>query len=502
MRRYAVGGLCLVGGIAWAVSLSFAPTAKPTIAPPPISAAPAAQAAVRSDAEIAAQVAALADIKSGEEITADIRAAIAAAPVRHIQSETEIVAQATALADIRSGEDITADIKAAAAPAPIRKTAIQSEAEIAAQAATLADIKSGVEITAEIKAAVEAFTASTAKQPVVQAALHPDVKSDDVAKPPAPAASAASQAESCPGHPDALGTSRVLTVTPGEFNLIGTIQYKQTLPLKDHEVVLTFDDGPIPPYTNSILDTLAANCVKATYFLVGEMARARPYLVRRIYNEGHTIGTHSQTHPFGFEHLSMDRVVRQVDGGIESVKTALGEPKALSFFFRIPGFGRTTAIEHFLESQGLLTWSADVDTDDWWRGSTPGAIVQRAMRRLNAKGRGIILMHDIHPATVMALPLLLRQLKANGYHVVQVVPGGDRPKSLPEVVATPAEKEAWPRVLRVSAEKDEPAKARLRHRVKLALAHGRSRRGSARREAGEIDYRNTSAADGRLTQSY
>jgi peptidoglycan/xylan/chitin deacetylase (PgdA/CDA1 family) len=60
-------------------------------------------------------------------------------------------------------------------------------------------------------------------------------------------ASVPASAETCPGNPDALGTSRVLTINPGEYTLLGTIQYKQKLPLNDHEVVLTFDDGPIPP---------------------------------------------------------------------------------------------------------------------------------------------------------------------------------------------------------------------------------------------------------------
>ena len=83
-------------------------------------------------------------------------------------------------------------------------------------------------------------------------------------------------AAECPGNPEALGTSRVLTINPGEFSRIGSMQYNQTLPLNDHEVVLTFDDGPIPPYSNSILDTLASECVKVTYFLVGEMAHAYP----------------------------------------------------------------------------------------------------------------------------------------------------------------------------------------------------------------------------------
>jgi len=241
----------------------------------------------------------------------------------------------------------------------------------------------------------------------------------------------------CPGNPDAIGTSRVLTMNPGEFTLLGTIQYKQTLPLKDHEVVITFDDGPLPPYTNIILDTLASQCVKVTYFLVGQMAHANPSIVRRIYNEGHTIGTHSQSHPHAFERLSMRRVEREVDDGINSVTAALGDATALSPFFRIPGFGRTNAIERFLEGKQLVIWSADVDTDDWWRGSSPEAIVQRAMRRLNEKGRGIILMHDIHRKTAMALPILLKELKTNGYNVVHVVAAGERPKSVPELMASP-----------------------------------------------------------------
>lgn len=278
-------------------------------------------------------------------------------------------------------------------------------------------------------------------------------------------------ADACPGHPDALGTSRVLTISPGEFNRIGRIQYKQTLPLNDHEVVLTFDDGPIPPYSNSILDTLDSQCVKATYFMVGEMAHAYPAIARRIYNAGHTIGTHTQHHPFGFEHLSIQRVEREVDGGIDSVDAALGDPKAVAPFFRIPGLGRTNAIEHFLESKALVTWSADVDTDDWWRGTTPSQLVKRAMRRLNEKGRGILLMHDIHPATAMALPTLLKELKSQGYHVVQVVPAGERPAVLPELVASPAENKGnWPHVLKTSATAGATDKPVLRRHIKKAHA--------------------------------
>ncbi len=281
-------------------------------------------------------------------------------------------------------------------------------------------------------------------------------------------------AQACPGHPDALGTSRVITVTPDEFKRIGSMQYKQELPLKDHEVVLTFDDGPIPPYTNVILDELAAQCVKATYFLVGEMAQNFPYLVRRIYNAGHTIGTHSQRHPLGFQHLSEKRVEQEVDGGIASVDAALGNPKALAPFFRIPGLGRSDLNEKFLAQHSLVTWSADVVADDWHRGIRPNQIVERAIKRLNEKGRGILLLHDIHPATVIALPRLLKELKEQGYRVVQVVPAGERPKSLPELVAARGDKDAWPRVLQAEEKAEKTsAHSKARHKHRKTARHHR-----------------------------
>ena len=88
-------------------------------------------------------------------------------------------------------------------------------------------------------------------------------------------------AAECLGKPDTLGTSRTLVVDPIEHVRIGTMQYPETLPLADHEVVLTFDDGPLPPYTSRALDILASECVKATFFLVGQMAKAHPGTVRQ-----------------------------------------------------------------------------------------------------------------------------------------------------------------------------------------------------------------------------
>lgn len=236
------------------------------------------------------------------------------------------------------------------------------------------------------------------------------------------ASAEAARAEDCPGHPDALGTSRVLVVDPSEISQVGVMQYHQSLPLNDKEVVLTFDDGPVPRYSNAVLDILAAQCVKATYFLVGAMARAYPATVRRIYEEGHTIGTHTEDHPSRMQKLPIEKVRQEIDEGIADVGAALGDPTELAPFFRIPGLARTDAIDQELAARSLIVFSSDTVADDWHRRIKPAQIVNRAMSRLEARGKGILLLHDIHPATVAALPELLAKLKEAGFHVVHVVP--------------------------------------------------------------------------------
>jgi hypothetical protein len=108
------------------------------------------------------------------------------------------------------------------------------------------------------------------------------------------------------------------------------------------------------------------------------------------------------------------------------------------------------------------------------------------MSRIEAKGhRGILLLHDIHPATAMALPMLLRELKAKGYRIVQAVPAGERPKTLPEPQQPTLVADAgggWPRLLKTDAAvtgstKTRAAKhERARHQKRERFArhnHGR-----------------------------
>jgi peptidoglycan/xylan/chitin deacetylase (PgdA/CDA1 family) len=290
------------------------------------------------------------------------------------------------------------------------------------------------------------------------------------------------QAASCPGNPAAIGTSRTITIGQTDVPRVGTMQYGEAgaLPLKDHEVVLTFDDGPIAPYSPEILDILARECVKATFFLVGNQANNAPDLVRRVYNEGHTVGTHSQNHPLTFDRMSEARVDREVGDGIASASAALGDPKALSPFFRIPGLLRSKQVEDYLASKSLAVWSTDVVADDWYKRVTPKEIVRKAMTRLGEKGRGVLLLHDIHPATVIALPMLLKELKASGYRIVHVVAPGNRPAALPDRVAQP-DKQGWPRVARTGGQ-EETGSVRKGRRNVLRRTHERVAAAVARKK--------------------
>ena len=246
--------------------------------------------------------------------------------------------------------------------------------------------------------------------------------------------SSAAIAADCPGHPDAIGTSRTLVVDPAEHARIGTMQYHETLPLEDHEVVLTFDDGPLPPYSKRILEILNSQCVKATYFIIGRMARAYPEVVREVYAAGHTVGTHSQNHPYTFPRMTLAKAQAEVDAGIDSVAAALGDPNQIAPFFRIPGLSRGAVIEQYLASKSIMTWSADFPADDW-RHISAGEVMHRALSRLEAHGKGVLLLHDIQPATALALPGLLRELKKRGYRIVHVVPASATLPKTPTVAA-------------------------------------------------------------------
>lgn len=235
------------------------------------------------------------------------------------------------------------------------------------------------------------------------------------------AAGSAASAQQCRGKPDALGTARVMALDPAVFPQVGTVQYPQTVPLRDHEVVLSFDDGPSPASTPQLLDALAAQCVKANFFLVGEHAKAAPDLVRRELAEGHTVGTHSETHA-DLAKLPLADAEKEIQDGIAAANAALGPSDRSAPFFREPYLSSSPGIEQYLVKAGLMLWSIDVDPEDW-RESTPDEVIARTMAQLENKHSGIVLMHDVQLHTAAAMPKFLDELKSHGYSVVHVVYG-------------------------------------------------------------------------------
>jgi peptidoglycan/xylan/chitin deacetylase (PgdA/CDA1 family) len=234
---------------------------------------------------------------------------------------------------------------------------------------------------------------------------------------------AAASASDCP-RKDALGTSRVMSVDAAATPRVGLKSFPQTLPLADHEVVLTFDDGPHPPTTSKVLAALAQECVRATFFLIGQHASEHPDMVRRIAREGHTIGHHTWSHPL-MARIPFNQARDNIDRGIAADEMALRGVSTTTTpstpFFRFPYFESTPALLDLLQSRGIVVFGADLWASDW-NEMTPEQELTLVIDRLSAAGKGIILFHDPKARTAAMLPAFLRYLRENGYRVVHLVP--------------------------------------------------------------------------------
>jgi peptidoglycan-N-acetylglucosamine deacetylase len=224
--------------------------------------------------------------------------------------------------------------------------------------------------------------------------------------------------------PDALGVSRVMTIGP-KGTAVGLQSYPRTLDLQDHEVVLTFDDGPAAP-TGRVLDALAKECARATFFVIGQNAEGAPETVRREASEGHSIGYHSYSHPANTLRLMDDEAAKaDIEQGITAVEKAAGGKSAP--FFRFPGFADTPSLVAYLEGKGFTIFGSDLWASDWSPMSPKGEL-DLVMGRLEKAGKGIVLFHDSKAQTAAMLPDFLRELKTRGYKLVHIVPGaGETP---------------------------------------------------------------------------
>jgi peptidoglycan/xylan/chitin deacetylase (PgdA/CDA1 family) len=193
----------------------------------------------------------------------------------------------------------------------------------------------------------------------------------------------------------------------------------RTLNLRDHEIVLTFDDGPLGANTQLVLDTLEKHCVKATFFSVGKMALANPKLIQEVERRGHTVGTHTWSHPRGMHQMDPEEQKIEIEKGFAAVGQAVGKP--IAPFFRFPGLRDSPEAVAYLASRNISIWSVDVISGDTDPGANSARITRDVVSRMHPLGKGIVLFHDIKKPTAEALDGILTEFEKQGYKFVHVV---------------------------------------------------------------------------------
>jgi peptidoglycan/xylan/chitin deacetylase (PgdA/CDA1 family) len=285
-----------------------------------------------------------------------------------------------------------ADTPAAATPAPLR-----SEPPSAAPARVAQD-----------------NTAPAAAPPAAKPATNSTANA--AAPPPSSKAIAACD------KPGGMGLSRIVEIDTTGGPGFGFEHFKQYDFLRDKEVVLTFDDGPWPENTPMVLKALADNCLKATFFEIGEHATWHPEITKQVVEAGMTLGTHTWSHkdlarnPYAKD---IELAKAEIEMGISAVHAAAGAP--IAPFFRFPALQHPPELLSYMSERNIAVFSADFDSRDF-KMRKPEEVIKSVMTKLEKNGKGIILMHDFRRATAEAMPELLHQLKAGGYKVVHLVP--------------------------------------------------------------------------------
>jgi peptidoglycan/xylan/chitin deacetylase (PgdA/CDA1 family) len=238
---------------------------------------------------------------------------------------------------------------------------------------------------------------------------------------PAPTAAAPTQppqpARAACNNPNALGVGRTVEIDTTGGPGFGFEHFKELDFLKDHEVVLTFDDGPWVENTPAILKALADECTTGIFFEIGKHATYYPEIAKQVYAAGHTIGTHTWSHAtLVNKKLTDDQRKEEIEKGFSAVKWALGGPSPAAFF-RFPALQHPPEMVTYLGTRNVGIFSCDLDSFDF-KARNAQQVIDVTFKKLNKLGKGIILMHDFHKHTAEALPELLHRLKAEGYKVV------------------------------------------------------------------------------------
>ena len=235
---------------------------------------------------------------------------------------------------------------------------------------------------------------------------------------PAPATAPAPVKAAC-ANPDALGIARTVEIDTTGGPGFGFEHFKQLDFLRDHEVVLTFDDGPWLVNTPSVLKTLADECTTGIFFSIGKHATYYPEILKQVLAAGHTIGSHTWSHAtLTNKKLTDDQKKEEIEKGFSAVKWALGGVSPAPFF-RFPALQHPPEMVTYLGTRNIAIFSCDLDSFDF-KARNAQQVIDVTMKKLDKLGKGIILVHDFHKHTAEALPELLRRLKAGGYKIVQM----------------------------------------------------------------------------------
>src|SRR5216684_3092976 len=263
-------------------------------------------------------------------------------------------------------------------------------------------------------------SAPPAERLAATASAKPIPSSEDVEVTPTSPAKPADhpQPKTACATPAVIGDSRVVEIDTTGGPGFGFAHFKQLDFLTDKEIVLTFDDGPWPINTLSVLKSLADECTKAVFFPIGKHASYHPEILKQVAAAGHSVGAHTWSHAnLNSKKMDEQQARDEIEKGFSAVKLALGA--APSPFFRFPQLQHGPAAVAYLGSRNVAIFSCDVDSFDF-KAKNATQTINTVMTKIEKSGKGIILMHDFQKHTAEALPLLLRRLKAGGYKVVQM----------------------------------------------------------------------------------
>jgi peptidoglycan-N-acetylglucosamine deacetylase len=230
----------------------------------------------------------------------------------------------------------------------------------------------------------------------------------------------------------------IATKIPMNFDVPTAFQAKtiKDAPLANGEkvIALTFDDGPWPQTTESILATLKQEKVKATFFMIGQPLKSFPEIGKKVLADGHAIANHTLHH--WYHKMSPLVAQREIEDTAKIIKEVLNVETA---YFRPPGGALNNGLVAYSQSkkQSVLMWSVDTGDSRPHR-PTPEAMLKTTLAQ--ATPGGIVLMHDgggKHENTAKAVPQIIAKLRAEGYKFV-TIPELLELASIPSAAASPA----------------------------------------------------------------